>query len=101
MVVARVRRINLREPVGDVAGNRQAVGRVKPIMRVAERMNVAHGTVDGKGLFKDLASIGCVKEALVSRENAGVSGVGQKSPGPGDLKLKAHLHEEIGALELE
>src|SRR6266849_3306679 len=93
---------HLAELVGDAFGDAQAILRIKPIVRIAERVNVAFGTSDhARGNFENFGETRSVKIAGGADLDFGIRGLGDQRRQPADFEFETDNDQEIGALELE
>src|SRR5713101_8112905 len=93
---------HLAELVGDAFGDAQAILRIKPIVRIAERVNVAFGASDhARGNFENFGETRSVKIAGGADLDFGIGGLRDQRRQPADFKLETDNDQEIGALELE
>src|SRR5713226_7360475 len=93
---------HLAELVGDAFGDAQAVFGIKPVMRIAERVNVAFRASDyARGDFENSGETRSVKIAGGADLDFGIRGLGDQRRQPSDFQLETDNDQEIGALELE
>src|SRR6266849_2452097 len=86
----------------DAAGNAQAVLRVEPVVRVAERMHVAHrpGDLRGGNLqnLRELRSIQIPRRGNLNLRGAGL---GDQRRQPADLQLQSDHYEQVRPAQLQ
>src|ERR1051325_2813600 len=79
-----------------------SVLRVKPIVRIAQGMHIAHRALDlCRGDLENLAELRHVDIAPASHLDLGISTLRDQGRQPSDLELQAHHHQQIRFLELQ
>src|SRR5205807_1634944 len=83
--------------VGNPFGDAASVLRIEPIVRVAERVNVAHGAAYRTAwLFEDLRELRGVKITDGCRLNLGIAALRDQRRQPSDLEIEADADEQRG-----
>ena len=81
-------------------GDAQAVLGIKPIVRVAERVNVALGAGHlARGNLENLCKARSVKVARRANLNLRISGLGDERRKPADFQLESDNDKKIGVTE--
>src|SRR5262249_58845228 len=92
---------DLRELLRDVFGNALAVLRIEPVVRVAERVHVAHRARDlALRNLQDLAVERGIEIALAARLNLRVAALLHERRQAADLELAADDDQPVTALQL-
>ena len=79
-----------------------SVLRIKPIVRIAQGMHIAHRARDlCRGDLENLAELRHVDIAPASHLDLGISTLRDQGRQPSDLELQAHHHQQIRFLELQ
>jgi len=100
--VRAVVRPELRQFFGDRFRDALPVFRIRPVVRVAERVHVAHRTRDVSTRdLENLSGQGRVEIPLSARLNLAVSALLLERREPPDLQLAADQHQQVGSLELQ
>src|SRR5207237_9400488 len=98
--VGSVSGTQLRELPLDLDGDANGVRGIEPVVRIAERMHVAHRTIDGAGgTIEDRDARRDMELAGLSGTNAVVAALIEERRKPADLELEPDDFEQIGVAE--
>ena len=89
-------RIEFAELLREPAGNSSAIVWIQPVVRVTERVHIAHGAgYNPSWNFQDLCKLRSVKIAVRADLNSAIAALSDKRRQPSDLELQTDHDQQI------